>query len=112
MEYQIARPIVVRLVGEYRSIFRDALRDEGRTGRPLLVGGRTTTRSTSTTFRGDFLFSYQPNPGTVVFLGYGAGYADARALAEPFEFPSSLRFSGYERRDDALFVKASYLFRL
>ena len=112
MEYQLARPVFVRLVGEYDSFFRDALRDEGRTGRPLLVNGRLTSRTTTATFRGDFLFSYQPNPGTVVFLGYGAGFADTRLAAQPFEFPSSLRLNGYNRSDDAFFVKASYLFRL
>jgi hypothetical protein len=112
MEYQIARPIFVRLVGEYDSFYRDALRDEGGTGRPILVNGQRTTASTSTTFRGDFLFSFLPNPGTVVFLGYGAGYADTRVASQPFEFPSSLRFNGYNRSDDAFFIKASYLFRL
>ena len=112
LEYQLARPVFVRLVGEYDSFYRDALRDEGRTGRPLLVDGRLTSASTSATFRGDFLFSYQPDPGTVVFLGYGAGYADTRQASQPFEFPSSFRFNGYNRTDDAFFVKASYLFRL
>ena len=112
VEYQIARPVFVRLVGEYGSFYRDALRDEGRTGRPILVNGRLTSAFTSTNFRGDFLFSYQPNPGTVLFLGYGAGFADTRLASRPFEFPSSLRFDGYNRTDDAFFVKASYLFRL
>ena len=112
LEYQIARPIFVRLVGEYDSFYRDALRDEGRTGRPLLVNGVLTSARQSAAFRGDFLFSYQPNPGTVVFFGYGARYADTRGASEPFEFPSSLRFQGYNRTDDALFIKASYLFRL
>jgi hypothetical protein len=112
MEYQIARPLFVRLVGEYDSFYRDALRDEGRTGLPLLVNGQRTTTYTSTSFRGDFLFSYQPNPGTVLFVGYGAGYADTRSLSQPFEFPGSFAFRGYNRTDDALFVKASYLFRL
>jgi hypothetical protein len=112
LEYQIARPIFVRLVGEYDSFFRDALRDEGRTGQPILINGSPTTASTQTSFRGDFLFSYQPNPGTVIFVGFGAGYADTRVDARPFEFPRSLRFNGYNRTDDALFVKASYLFRM
>ncbi|MDB4881093.1 MAG: hypothetical protein JWL60_2539 [Gemmatimonadetes bacterium] len=112
MEYQLARPVFVRLVGEYQSQYRDALRDEGRTGRPLLVNGRLTSPRTSTSFRGDFLFSYQPDPGTVVFVGYGAGYSDRRTLAEPFEFPRSLGFRGFDRTENALFVKASYLFRL
>jgi hypothetical protein len=119
-EYQIARPIFVRVVGEYDSFYRDALRDEGRTGRPILAydscaGGvfQQTVSCQRSAFRGDFLFSYQPDPGTVLFFGYGAGYADARSdLARPFEFPSSFGFRGYDRTDDALFVKASYLFRL
>jgi hypothetical protein len=119
VEYQIARPVFVRLVGEYDSFYRDALRDEGRTNRPILTYDQcanftyqVTVGCQRTTFRGDFLFSYQPNPGTVLFVGYGAGYADTRQGAEPFEFPRSVAFRGYNRTDDALFVKASYLFRL
>ena len=119
LEYQIARPIFVRLVGEYDSFYRDALRDESGTRRPIIAADACnngvvgiTRACQNSTFRGDFLFSYQPNPGTVVFLGYGAGFADARLQSQPFEFPSTLRFNGYDRTDDAFFVKASYLFRL
>jgi hypothetical protein len=119
LEYQIARPVFVRLVGEYSSFWRDALRDEGRTGRPIIARDvcagfayQVTVACQRSSFRGDFLFAYQPNPGTVLFVGYGAGYADRRQRAEPFEFPSSFAFRGYDRTDDALFVKASYLFRL
>jgi hypothetical protein len=121
VEYQIARPVFVRLVGEYDTFYRDALRDEGRTGRPIITydecagfAYQVTVACQRSFFRGDFLFSYQPNPGTVLFVGYGAGYVDTRpfGLAQPFEFPSSFGFRGYNRTDDALFVKASYLFRL
>jgi hypothetical protein len=119
VEYQIARPVFVRLVGEYQSLYRDALRDDGRTGLPIITYDRCagfayqrTVACQRSFFRGDFLFSYQPNPGTVLFFGYGAAYADTRPLAEPFEFPTSFAFRGYNRTDDALFVKASYLFRL
>ena len=34
VEYQLARPVFVRLVGEYQSLYRDALRDVGRTELP------------------------------------------------------------------------------
>jgi Domain of unknown function (DUF5916) len=119
VEYQIARPVFVRLVGEYTTLYRDALRDEGRTGRPIITFDECADNAYQVTvacqrsfFRGDFLFSYQPNPGTVVFVGYGAGYTDTRLAAQQFEFPRSLGFRGYNRTDDALFVKASYLFRL
>ncbi len=119
MEYQIARPIFVRLVGEFDSFYRDALRDEATTGRPIIARDAcnnnvvgVTRACQNTTFRGDFLFSYQPNPGTVFFLGYGSGYADTRTTSQPFEFPSSFGLKGYNRTDDALFLKGSYLFRL
>ena len=119
VEYQIARPVFVRLVGEYDSYYRDALRDEGRTGRPIIAydqcagfAYQVTVACQRSAFRGDFLFSYQPNPGTVLFVGYGAGYADTRPRAQPFDFPSSFGLRGYDRTDDALFLKASYLFRL
>ncbi|HUQ46324.1 MAG TPA: DUF5916 domain-containing protein [Gemmatimonadaceae bacterium] len=119
VEYQIARSIFVRLVGEYTTLYRDALRDEGRTGKPIIsfdecaaFAYQVTTACQRSRFRGDFLFSYQPNPGTVLFLGYGAGYADARVAAQQFEFPRSLGLRGYNRTDDVLFIKASYLFRL
>ena len=119
VEYQIARPVFVRLVGEYQSSYRDALRDESGTGRPIITydqcagfAYQVTVGCQRSSFRGDFLFAYQPSPGTVLFVGYGAGYADRRALALPFDFPASFGFRGYDRTDDALFVKASYLFRL
>jgi hypothetical protein len=119
VEYQIARPIFVRLVGEYQSFYRDALRDETGSKRPIITydecanfAYQVTVACQRSAFRGDFLFSYQPSPGTVVFVGYGAGYADRRGRAEPFDFPASFGFRGYDRTDDALFVKASYLFRL
>ena len=112
VEYQLQRAIFVRLVGEYDSGMQSALRDAGRTELPLLINGALSPARTDTRFRGDFLFSYQPVPGTVFFLGYGAAYADARPAAELFSFPRSLGLQGYNRTDDAIFVKGSYLLRL
>ena len=112
MEYQIDRALFVRLVGEYDSGVTDSLRDDGRTGLPILVGNALTARSVESTFRGDFLFSYQPVPGTVFFLGYGSSYADVSDSPRPYSFPRSLGMPGYTRMNDALFVKASYLIRM
>jgi hypothetical protein len=53
-------------------------------------------------FRADWLFSYQPNPGTVLFAGYGTSLNGP----EFFE-PRAL-----ERTSDGFFVKLSYLFRI
>ncbi len=107
LEYQIARPLFVRLVGEYDAEDVDDLRDDSRTGFPLIFRNRDGTFAPATAFstnvfRGDFLFSYQPLPGTVVFAGYGS------VMNEPEAF----RFGELERRTDGFFVKASYLFRL
>jgi hypothetical protein len=49
-----------------------------------------------------FLFSYQPTPGTVVFVGYGGAYA------EPWAF----NFTGLTRTNDNFFIKVSYLLHL
>jgi len=107
LEYQVARPVFVRLVGQYDATRVDSLRDDSRTNNPILImNGDGTFRRAAAQERGglrwDGLFSYQPNPGTVFFLGYGS------TLASPEFFTPSL----LERTRDGFFVKASYLYRL
>ena len=49
LEYQLSRPIFLRLVGEYTTERRDALRDDTRTGAPILIlepGANTYVRTT------------------------------------------------------------------
>jgi hypothetical protein len=53
-------------------------------------------------FRSDWLFSDQPNPGTVVFAGYGSSFGN-----DEFFRPRELA-----RSADGFFVKLSYLFRM
>jgi hypothetical protein len=111
LEYQLSRPIFLRLVGEYGHEKQDSLRDDTRTGAPILVfdggSGRfvRTRASTRSSFRGDVLFSYQPNPGTVVFLGYGS------TLLDPVD-PAAPRAAGLRRAEDGFFLKMSYLFHM
>lgn len=107
VEYQLARAVFVRVVGEYNSAKQDALRDETRTFAPLILRQPDGTFEpalafTSNRFRADWLFSYQPNPGTVLFAGYGS------TLTEPV----ALRFRSLDRTSDSFFVKLTYLFRL
>jgi hypothetical protein len=106
MEYQLSRPLFIRLVGQYIQDQTDSLRDDSRTNAPILIAGpRGVTRSAASAtnlFHVDALLSYQPIPGTVVFAGYGSNMLDDDAF----------RFRGLKRTDDALFVKLSYLFRL
>ena len=106
IEYQLARPLFVRFVGQYNAQERDALRDP-RSDEPLLradgAGGYTRlAASTSNEFRVDWLVSFRPNPGTVLFAGYGSSLTEADAFA----------FANVSRVEDGFFVKLSYLFHL
>jgi hypothetical protein len=111
LEYQLSRPIFLRLVGEYGHEKQDSLRDDTRTEAPILVfdpefGNFARTRAfTQSSFRGDVLFSYQPNPGTVAFLGYGS------TLLDPAD-PATPRLTGLRRVRDGFFLKMSYLFHM
>jgi hypothetical protein len=108
LEYQLSRPVFFRIVGEYDADRTDALRDDSRTNAPILifdpgVGDYVRALATRTNrLRADVLFSYQPNPGTVFFAGYGSIMQEDRAF----------RLRGLRRDSDAFFIKASYLFRM
>ena len=105
LEYQVSRPLFVRVVGQYIQDKTDSLRDDSRTGAPIFIQRDTLTRaaaSHSNLFHADVLLSYQPIPGTVVFAGYSSDMVDEEAF----------RFRGLRRTDDAFFLKLSYLFRL
>jgi hypothetical protein len=107
LEYQVSRPVFLRVVTQYDALKIAALRDDGRTNAPILhsVGGAlvpVAARSRGR-FRNDILFSYQPNPGTVFFAGYGTG------LLNPTD---AYGFRAAQRTPDGFFVKMSYLFRM
>lgn len=107
VEYQATRAIFFRLVGQYDAQEKDVRRDDQRTNFPLLLrspnGSYTRLGAVSQNrVRADWLFSYQPTPGTVFFLGYGS------TLQEP----EPLRFRSLTRTVDGFFVKWSYLYRL
>ena len=106
-EYQVTRQVFVRVIGEITDNEQDALRDDSRTNAPIYFRGANGTYTRATAFdqqraRLDYLFSYLPSPGTVVYLGYG----DARRADEPGG-PERLT-----RTRDAFFLKLSYLFRV
>jgi hypothetical protein len=105
-EYQFTRSQFLRVIGEYSTSERDDLRDETRTFYPLLINGRLATAQRSHSLRGDVLYSYQPSPGTVLFLGYGSFGSGVPDPTERFNFQPLVRTSDY------FFVKYSYLFRV
>jgi hypothetical protein len=104
VEYQVARPVFIRIVTQYDGLKVDSLRDDSRSNDPILfktsTGYRRATPINRGGLRADWLFSYQPSPGTVFFAGYGATVAS-----------DEFRPTGLERTVDGFFVKWSYLFR-
>jgi len=107
IEYQATRSIFLRYVGEYATNYQDALRDDSRTGLPIVFVAADGTVTPSSvvrqrTLRNDWLFSYRPTPGTVLFAGYG------NALSNPDD-PLE---RGLRRTRDGFFLKLSYLFRM
>ncbi len=103
-EYQVSRSIFVRVVSQYEANRRESLVDY-RTGLPLLVRQSDGTYSLSSyratnVLRTDWLFSYRPRPGTVLFAGYGGSMTE----------PSALAFDRLRRVSDGFFLKASWLF--
>ncbi len=98
-EYQITPAIFLRLVGQYAARSRSPLID--RLGYPILIGATKDVGTSSNEFTMDWLFSYRPVPGTLVYLGYGS------TMNEPREF----RFQDLRRTRDGFFGKLSYLFR-
>ncbi|HEY4303087.1 MAG TPA: carbohydrate binding family 9 domain-containing protein [Gemmatimonadaceae bacterium] len=101
-EYQISRPIFVRVVSQYTATHREPLIDPV-TGQVLtMANGALSTVSETNVLRTDWLFSYRPSPGTVFFLGYGGNLAEEDPLA----------FRRLRRTSDGFFIKLSYLFRV
>lgn len=100
VEYQLTRAIFFRFVGQYSAREQAPLLD--RAGNPIVVAGVKDPGITQNEFRMDWLFSYRPVPGTLVYLGYGS------TLEEPNDF----RFRDLHRTTDGVFAKLSYLFRL
>ena len=100
VEVQPTRSLFFRVVAQYRSQRQAALLDAA-TGRPLFFRGVAVAATETNELRMDWLASYQPNPGTVVFLGYGSTLDGDQALT----------FRNLKRTQDGFFMKVAYLFR-
>jgi hypothetical protein len=100
VEYQVNRALFLRVVGQYTSSSRSALQD--RNGFPILDGTVPAAPTATNELRIDWLFSYRPTPGTLVYLGYGSTMDE-----HPLDPLDQLR-----RRSDGFFGKVSYVFRM
>lgn len=110
VEYQLTRALRFRLVSQYTIETRDSLRDNSRTELPIVFVGSGGSVSRAAAFRdgrlsNDVLLSYFPNPGTVVYLGYGSSHIERADAFDPRE-------RRLERTTDGVFVKLSYLWRV
>ncbi len=107
VEYQITSSLFLRFVGQYRSLYKDAFRDDSRTNLPIyfrtsdgdFVRAESRRRNN---IQADFLLSYRPSPGTVFFVGYGSAMSER----------NTYRFQDLTRQSDGFFMKLSYLFRV
>jgi hypothetical protein len=100
VEYQVSRALFLRFVGQYTAETRSPFED--RFGHPVLIAGVKDTGKTLNQFRMDWLFSFRPTPGTLVYLGYGS------TLEEQNRF----KFRNLERTTDGFFGKLSYVLRM
>lgn len=107
VEYQAARSLFLRVVGQYDAARQDSLRDDSRTNDPILIRNPETgiyeraTAQSRNALRVDWLVSFTPSPGTVMYLGYGSSLSEPEAFA----------FRGLHRLQDQFFAKVTYLFR-
>jgi hypothetical protein len=107
LEYQATRSIFLRYVGEYSTNYRDTLHDDSRSELPIVIVAPDGTYAPTgvlrqRALRSDWLFSYQPTPGTVFFAGYSNRLATADGSLE----------RQLQRSSDGFFLKFSYLIRL
>jgi uncharacterized protein DUF5916 len=100
LEVQPTRALFFRVVAQYRSQRQAALQDAA-TGAPILIDGALAGATRTDSLRIDWLASYQPSPGTVVFLGYGSTLDGDRPLT----------FRELRREQDGFFAKVAYLLR-
>ena len=94
------RSLFFRVVSELDDAHLAELRD-AVTGALLYRNGAPTAARHDKSLRTDWLISFEPNPGTVAFFGYGNTLGRPEILT-----PNRLR-----RETDGFFVKLAYQFR-
>jgi hypothetical protein len=100
VEYQAARSIFFRMIGQYQSQRQGVLLD-AIDGEPLLVAGVFPAPQKSNGLRLDWLASYKPTPFTIAFFGYGSSLVTDRTLS----------LSNLHRMNDGFFLKIAYQVR-
>ena len=104
VQYQFTRALFVRAIVEYGSQTRGQLMTPADGFGVSYCSGESCYEikgSESNDFSVETLLSYEPTPGTVVFVGYSSQMEDMEAF----------RFRDVRPKADGLFVKLSYRFR-
>jgi hypothetical protein len=78
VEYQVSRPIFLRVIGEYDSRTQDALRDDSRTGLPILIRDPATGLYAPST-----AFERHRFRVDTLLLSADAGHRGVRRLQQP-----------------------------
>jgi hypothetical protein len=99
VEYQPRRSLFFRVIGEYRSQRQEALLDQS--GAPIFIGGAAQLAQETNGLRVDYLASFEPQPGTAAYIGYGSTMTS----------PTTLGFDDLTRTNDGFFVKVAYQYR-
>ena len=100
VQYQFTRALFVRAIVQYNLQERAALRSPD--GSVLRVGGELSEPVDDGELQYDFLISYEPSPGTIVYAGW----------SRLMEGPNTYRYGQLTPVSEGLFLKVSYLFRL
>ncbi|MGK7312258.1 MAG: DUF5916 domain-containing protein [Candidatus Longimicrobiales bacterium M2_2A_002] len=100
LQYQLTPALFVRSIVQYNLQERDALR--GPDGGLIRIDGVASERVDVGELRYDFLVSYEPSPGTIVYAGW----------SRLMEGPVTYRYGQLTPVSEGLFLKVSYLFRL
>ncbi len=107
IEYQISRAFQLRIITQYAVNARDSLRDAARTNLPIVIRDPVTgiyargAAYDNRLLQASFLFTYLPNPGTVIYVGYGS-------VNQRPDINGNATLSPVQRD---FFVKLSYLWR-
>jgi opacity protein-like surface antigen len=101
LQYQFTKAFRARAIGQYSLEQRDALRDP-TTGEILWFNDSPQGAVNRGTFQSQFLFSYEPSPGTIFYAGY----------SRVMEGVSTYSLNRMDPMADGFFIKASYRFRM
>jgi hypothetical protein len=100
-QYQFTKALLARAIVQYNLVNRAALQDP-RTGLPLALGGTVAEPRKRGDFGVNFLLSYEPSPGTLMYVGW----------TRQMNGPDTYQLDRLERTAEGLFVKVSYLVRI